>query len=356
MINTASELASACKHVASSYKTLYVMGCFGAPMTSGNKTRYTKNHSYNKKATRTKKIKVASADTFGFDCVNLIKGLLWGWDGDKGHTYGGARYNTNGVPDISADQMIKACKDVTTDFSTIEVGEAVWMPGHIGVYIGNGLAVECSPKWADGVQTTAVGNMPHPSGYNVRTWTNHGKLPYVSYNPKKEVFDLDIPILRPGDTGEHVKPLQGLLSSYGYYHGDLDGSYGPQTEKAVTKFQENNGLDPDGIAGPKTMTKALSGDVNILSPVTLEPPIQVEEPRVIFRTVEDVPEYARPVIQELVDSGILLGTGDGEINMSEDLLRSQLLTYHQIAPVKDSLNEVLSLLEKLNIHNKEVSE
>lgn len=180
-IKTNLELAAACKNVAKNYKTLYVMGCFGAPMTSDNKTRYTNNHSYNKKATRTKKIKAASADTFGFDCVNLIKGLLWGWDGDKGHTYGGARYKTNGVPDISADQMIQVCKGVTTDFTTIEVGEAVWLPGHIGVYIGNGLAVECSPKWADSVQITAVGNVPHPSGYNVRTWTKHGKLPYISY-------------------------------------------------------------------------------------------------------------------------------------------------------------------------------
>lgn len=180
-IKTNQELAAACKNVAENFKTLYVMGCFGAPMTPGNKTRYTQNHSYNRKATRAKKIKAASADTFGFDCVCLIKGLLWGWDGDKGHTYGGARYNTNGVPDINADQMIKACKGVTTNFSTLEVGEAVWMPGHIGIYIGNGLAVECSPKWADSVQITAVGNVPHPAGYNVRTWTKHGKLPYISY-------------------------------------------------------------------------------------------------------------------------------------------------------------------------------
>lgn len=356
MIKTAEELAAGCKRVAGEYRTLYVMGCFGAPMNPSNKERYTDNHPYNRKPHRKSRILSASPDTYGFDCVNLIKGLLWGWDGDSSRQYGGAKYNCNEVPDISADQMIKVCTEVSTDFSSVEVGEVVWLPGHIGVYVGDGLVVECSPKWKDSVQYTGCLNLGKKAGYNNRRWEKHGKLPYVSYNPKKEVFDLDIPILRPGDTGEHVKPLQGLLSSYGYYHGELDGSYGPQTEKAVTKFQENNGLDPDGIAGPKTMTKALSGEVNIISPVTLEPPIQVQEPRVIFRTVEDVPEYARPVIQELVDSGILQGTGDGEINMSEDLLRSQLLTYRQIAPVKDSLNEILSLLEKLSISNKEVSE
>ena len=38
--------------IAKNYKTLYVMGCFGSPMTAANKTRYTQNHSYNKAAAR----------------------------------------------------------------------------------------------------------------------------------------------------------------------------------------------------------------------------------------------------------------------------------------------------------------
>lgn len=64
--------------VAKNYKTLYVMGCFGAPMSAANKKRYTSNHTYNKQAARTRMINAASADTFGFDCVCLIKGILWG--------------------------------------------------------------------------------------------------------------------------------------------------------------------------------------------------------------------------------------------------------------------------------------
>ena len=64
--------------IAKNYKTFYVMGCFGAPMTAANKTRYTQNHEYNKAADRVAMINAASADTFGFDCVCLIKGVLWG--------------------------------------------------------------------------------------------------------------------------------------------------------------------------------------------------------------------------------------------------------------------------------------
>lgn len=173
------ELANKLKDIAKNYKTLYVMGCFGAPMTASNKKRYTQNHSYNRQADRTAMINAASADTFGFDCVCLIKGVLWGWCGDKNAIYGGAAYASNGVPDIGADSMITVCKNVSTDFSKIEIGEAVWMEGHIGVYVGDGLAVESSPRWANKVQITACNR--NVSGYNRRNWTKHGKLPYVKY-------------------------------------------------------------------------------------------------------------------------------------------------------------------------------
>lgn len=178
-ITTAKQLAETAMYVAQNFKTLYVMGCFGAPMTAANKKRYTQNHDYNKAADRTKMINAASEDTFGFDCVCFIKGLLWGWKADKTKTYGGAGYAINGVPDIGADTMITKCSGVSTDFTKIEIGEAVWCSGHIGVYVGGGLAVECTPAWANKVQITACNCAK--SGYNRRNWTKHGKLPYVSY-------------------------------------------------------------------------------------------------------------------------------------------------------------------------------
>ena len=185
-IMTASEFVKRVKDVAENYKTLYVMGCFGAPMTAANKKRYIEHHSYNQQTSRTKMINSATTDTFGFDCVNLIKGILWGWTGDKSKTYGGAKYAINGVPDTNADGMIKLCADVTTEFSKIEIGEALWCKGHIGVYIGDGLAVECTPSWKNKVQITAVKNIGTKSGYNARTWTKHGKLPYIDYSANKK--------------------------------------------------------------------------------------------------------------------------------------------------------------------------
>lgn len=174
------------KDIANNYKTLYIMGCFGAPMSDKNKQRYTRNHPYNRRVDRTKKINAASRDTFGFDCVCLIKGILWGWNGDVNKTYGGAVYSSNGVPDVSADQMMKHCTCRFNDFSNIVPGEVVHMPGHIGIYIGDGLAVECTPIWKDGVQITAVGNIGKKEGYPTRTWVEHGKLRFIDYTNKPE--------------------------------------------------------------------------------------------------------------------------------------------------------------------------
>lgn len=105
-VMTNTEFVKKLKSAATDFKTLYVMGCFGAPMNATNKKRYTSNYDYNKRAERTAMINAASADTFGFDCVCLIKGILWGWYGDKNKVYGGANYTSNGVPDIGADSII----------------------------------------------------------------------------------------------------------------------------------------------------------------------------------------------------------------------------------------------------------
>lgn len=166
------ELKDKLINIAKNYKTLYVMGCFGAPLNATNKKRYTSNHAYNKQSSRKNMINNASSDTFGFDCVCLIKGVLWGWNGNLNHVYGGAVYGSNGVPDINADTMITKCKNISTDFNNITIGEAVWLSGHIGVYIGNGEVVECTPAWKNNVQITKLSQ---------RKWLKHGKLPYITY-------------------------------------------------------------------------------------------------------------------------------------------------------------------------------
>lgn len=56
-----------------------------------------------------------------------------------------------------------------------------------------------------------------------------------------------------GSRGEEVKTIQTKLKRWGYYSGSVDGIYGSQTLSAVKWFQSKNGLQVDGIAGPKTL-------------------------------------------------------------------------------------------------------
>lgn len=74
---------------------------------------------------------------------------------------------------------------------------------------------------------------------------------------QKRVFEVDIPVLRRGDKGTEVKGLQRHLRGYGYSL-DVDGSFGPATEKALKAYQKANGLEQDGIRGPATF-KSMNG-------------------------------------------------------------------------------------------------
>jgi peptidoglycan L-alanyl-D-glutamate endopeptidase CwlK len=60
--------------------------------------------------------------------------------------------------------------------------------------------------------------------------------------------------LRSGSSGDAVKALQQKLLGKGFNPGSIDGAFGPNTAAALKRFQEREGLDADGIAGPKTLT------------------------------------------------------------------------------------------------------
>lgn len=69
----------------------------------------------------------------------------------------------------------------------------------------------------------------------------------------------DLPELYKGSKGKTVRALQILLignncscGSYG-----ADGDFGSATKAAVVKYQIENGLEDDGVVGPKTWAKLL---------------------------------------------------------------------------------------------------
>lgn len=52
-----------------------------------------------------------------------------------------------------------------------------------------------------------------------------------------------------------VAAIQRALSRAGYDPGPVDGKMGKRTKSALIAFQKAHGLQPDGIAGPRTLAK-----------------------------------------------------------------------------------------------------
>lgn len=73
----------------------------------------------------------------------------------------------------------------------------------------------------------------------------------ITSDQRKEFKKKQNTFLKKGSAGSSVKELQEALGIF------ADGRFGPQTEKAVKKYQSENGLVPDGIVGEKTFTKLM---------------------------------------------------------------------------------------------------
>lgn len=106
------------------------------------------------------------------DCIGLIKGYSW-YDPDTGSI----NYGSNGMPDVSADQIYAQATEKGSMSTMPEIpGILVHAPGHIGIYIGGGYAIEAMGT-RYGVVKTAVAS---------RNWTGWCKNPYINYIEETE--------------------------------------------------------------------------------------------------------------------------------------------------------------------------
>lgn len=262
------ELKNKLVDLVNNHATVYGYGCWGNKLTESLINSKAKQYSWwytSAKKNQLLKMTKLGYVVWSFDCVNMIKGILWGWNGDTSKNNGGAVYASNGVPDVSANGMINLCKNVTSDFSNIDIGEAVWMNGHIGVYIGNGEVVECTPAWQNKVQITKLSQ---------RKWLKHGKLPYITYQTNQNPVNTNEPFLskkgylKKGDSGQNIekicKFMHDTFSNYGKWlkldNEKILGNYfGPILEAYIKEFQKRAKAEKkyddaiDGCIGPKTL-------------------------------------------------------------------------------------------------------
>lgn len=220
-------------------KTVYMWGTFGRKYVTDALINY-KKKQYPKwytmsKVTQLKRL--VGKKVTPWDCVGLIKGILWT------DSKGDIQYESNGVPDTNADGFIKLCYDVSTSFNNITVGEVVWMSGHIGIYAGNGKVVEATPAWKDGVQITNLSQ---------RNWKKHGKVPYISYDGKKGETTLSKLTI----TGRLDRPtVLALQKHYNMPKGYNDGMISRPSALVMTMQADMGMQEVDGYLGKDTKSE-----------------------------------------------------------------------------------------------------
>lgn len=74
---------------------------------------------------------------------------------------------------------------------------------------------------------------------------------WVSTNTNEDVSALS----KVGSRGTEVRAIQEKLKERGLYKIAVDGIYGAKTKEAVVKFQKQQGIAADGIAGPVTLKR-----------------------------------------------------------------------------------------------------
>ncbi|MBO5214150.1 MAG: hypothetical protein J6B86_05220 [Clostridia bacterium] len=193
---TNKEFVAKLLDVANHYETVYMMGTFGAAVSEGLISQKVKQYPQNYSAGRQSLLRGKIPDApWAFDCVGLIKGILWGWTADRSKSFGGAKYRSNDVPDICANTMAKRCVERKQTMENIVPGEAVYMDRHIGIYVGGGKVVESTLTGKyDGVVITDL---------TYRKWLGHGKLPWITYETE-EAAESETVEAKPPQVGDLV--------------------------------------------------------------------------------------------------------------------------------------------------------
>lgn len=175
-------------------------------------------------------------------------------------------------------------------------GLGLWRPGHVGVYVGDGMEVDARGDAYDMCYESVYGSYSGwtywfklaACSYPTNGWEKFNG-DYYYYENGEYITDTSRTIdgttyyfdskgrssdtpsntssssssssssstsaskkpttWRNGSTGEEVTKIQNRLTELGYYTGPIDGSFGDATEKAYRAFQEAAGLTVDGIAG-----------------------------------------------------------------------------------------------------------
>lgn len=234
----------------------YIFGTYGMILTEARLQRVARDYPTQMTPER---VKIARKNYIGKrtdDCNGLNKNFLWLPGGDD--------------VDINADPVYCAKQDLTADqtfeLATVKgeiktipetVGLNVRYPGHVGVYIGDGLVVEAR-GFNYGVEITRLSE---------RRWTHWFENPFIEYkkpDPEEKIM-ITVVELKKGSKGPEVFAVQSILRAKNIKDdsgADLatDSSFGKRTEQAVKRYQKmTSGLTVSGIVDAATWNRLING-------------------------------------------------------------------------------------------------
>ncbi len=130
------------------------------------------------------------------DCNNLVKSTIWGKATIPAKGTNWYKPGLYGLDDLTCEQLINSCSDISTDFSKLVPGECLYIKGsngidHIGTYVGDFSfqwdnrtwycnVIEATAGFESGIIATYVdanGNRFNGKGGAAGgKWHKHGKL------------------------------------------------------------------------------------------------------------------------------------------------------------------------------------
>lgn len=132
-----------------------------------------------------------------------------------------------------------------------------------------------------------------------------------------------------GSRGAEVRAIQQKLKERGLYKIPVDGIYGTKTKEAVIKFQKQQGIAADGIAGPVTLKRlgisigsvpaATNANVNLLARIISAEARgesytgQVAVGAVILNRIEH-PSFPDTLSGVIYEPGAFTAVTDGQFN------------------------------------------
>jgi hypothetical protein len=117
---------------------------------------------------------------------------------------------------------------------------------------------------APGISAVDLDLMPVPlclseGGQEVVPTYTPTSTPVITPSPTPPAFTRSLFLTSPRMSGDEILAVQIRLIALGYSEvGTPDGVFGEMTDQAVRHFQKRNGLEVDGIVGPKTWERLFS--------------------------------------------------------------------------------------------------